>query len=71
MYGKRARWSRGPVTGDEMIEQETRGKAKTFEMIGGWGGKVTGSIPIGPDGRLGEPDFDWTGGQATAKRRDP
>lgn len=70
-WQKGTKFLHGLVTGDEMIELETRGKAKTFEMIGGWSGKVTGSIPIGPDGRLGEPDFDWTGGQATAKRRDP
>lgn len=58
-WAKGSKFLGGTVTGDEMIALEERGKAKTFEMVGAWGGKVSGRILIGPDGKLSEPDFNW------------
>ncbi|WP_337996394.1 hypothetical protein [Oleispirillum naphthae] len=54
----------GLVTGDEMLVLENQGKAKPFDMHGEWGGPpVSGRIPIGDDGSLGEPEIDWSGGK--------
>lgn len=54
----------GLVTGDEMLALENQGKAKPFDMHGTWSGpRVSGSIPIGDDGSLGEPEIDWSGGK--------
>ncbi|MBF0251344.1 MAG: peptidoglycan-binding protein [Alphaproteobacteria bacterium] len=46
---------KGAVTGDEMADLETQGKAKSFLMRGGWTSGYRVEIPIKANGELGDP----------------